>query len=1151
MNQKANHRKNQQEQGEERLPQLAEYLGVVRDLYSQCFELQKAGNHKNMLTVARELAEEICKQVCISEEITSQKNPETNKIFHIQIGRLEKRDVVQADIATHLRVIQAYGNNGAHTRSLEERKRINDENFIAMCLYAVNEVVSWYFNVYRKQSADFIIPLKRPDTERDTKSAKNIILALVIAVYCTFWVLLTFVYKVSSVFSVGIGVVGVIVIAACVAQIYFKLKNSDDISSKSRILLFYFAGTTLLGKATLFIGFTLTLEYNPEVEHDFSGVLQIIFGTPWYINLALAFIAVLMLFYADRLMLPKIGTSKEKQRNNDDTEKLKEEEKAKAPVSPKSKPPVPEVFYKRVQALFNNKAFSRYRLKGYIEEAGYWVGTREDELSKRKLIIKCDYSGKPISEKDILNFLSHLRENKITITDETLKYYVVLDEKCIPHHGIKEHYPAILFKSEDQLLEELVDFKPYLSLLVEKFSKDPLPFSLSKKERTLKETFVPPRFQMESNVKGGSDKKEVLLAKHLDGWQNDGSLNQIALLGDYGMGKSSFFKFYAARLAERRLQGDKNLRIPVLVQLTGRTPRSDPACQGLISEFITKHDLKCSLDTLDLLMKRGKLLFLIDAFDEVDMVGDRDIRMSHFIEIWKLATGNNKFAISGRPSYFLTNAELDEALRIAKPTEFSTGQPKCMRVNLKPFGTKEIRKSFELYFPADEAQKHFNVVEQQSTLRDLAGRPAMMHIIRETITEFSEISKGQIKSAHLLKQYTEHWIIREEVKKRTLLIEAKSRQKFMEELASFLYLENKTQITGTELIEKYLQWFPEEQDRASKTVIREGMNTDLRTCSFLVPTDNNGYKYAHKSFFEYFVASFIIRQIREKGQVLTDYLNRSWPHEISSHVGEIALLYDDLADKILFYAISSKMSWIRKLVLPLLLFRKSLHDSEEEAKSQINLFDQPRLNGLQVLLSKGVDYKWIQSQLFSNRWKRVPNIVSFSNDCLAFLNLTKTELCNTNLSSAKLKGTNFFGINLAGADLGESNLEGANLGEANLKGANLKATNLGGANLESANLVGANFGRAYLRKGKLEKANLEAADLIKADLAGANLEEANLVGANLEGANLEGANLAEANLEGANLAEANLEGANLAGANLEGANLEGANLLRSAGQPDQ
>ncbi len=202
---------------------------------------------------------------------------------------------------------------------------------------------------------------------------------------------------------------------------------------------------------------------------------------------------------------------------------------------------------------------------------------------------------------------------------------------------------------------------------------------------------------------------------------------------------------------------------------------------------------------------------------------------------------------------------------------------------------------------------------------------------------------------------------------------------------------------------------------------------------------------------------------------------------------------------------------------------------------------------------------------------------NFSNENLAEIILTHSNLYHANLS-----GTNFSGATLIDVDLSYVNLSSANLVDTDLRDTNLYHANLSGANLSGADLTntcldGAIFKNVIIdEKTKIHKKYYLISQILNEEVVVVNLSGIDLIGANLDGANLTKADLSnaklhedrvnnasniyqnkilitrlkkailtEANLENANLGRADLRGANLTGANLRGADLTEADLRKA------
>lgn len=81
-------------------------------------------------------------------------------------------------------------------------------------------------------------------------------------------------------------------------------------------------------------------------------------------------------------------------------------------------------------------------------------------------------------------------------------------------------------------------------------------------------------------------------------------------------------------------------------------------------------------------------MILFDGFDEMDLVGNDDIRKQHFKSLWSLVkTGKSKIIITGRPNYFMNQDEMSAALDIQSDTK---ELPYCQRIYLKLFDSQQI-----------------------------------------------------------------------------------------------------------------------------------------------------------------------------------------------------------------------------------------------------------------------------------------------------------------------------------------------------------------------------------------------------------------------------------------------------------------------------
>ncbi|MFS2035534.1 NACHT domain-containing protein [Polaromonas sp. CT11-55] len=123
----------------------------------------------------------------------------------------------------------------------------------------------------------------------------------------------------------------------------------------------------------------------------------------------------------------------------------------------------------------------------------------------------------------------------------------------------------------------------------------------------------------------------------------------LAVLGGYGQGKTSLAEQVAAYAADKYLADPTN-RIPILIRL-GEVVH-ETQLEGLFGkEFTAKHNVsKYHFDTLMHLNQLGRLLIILDGFDEMKHAMSAHDFEANFREFNRLLTGRAKVMLLGRPS---------------------------------------------------------------------------------------------------------------------------------------------------------------------------------------------------------------------------------------------------------------------------------------------------------------------------------------------------------------------------------------------------------------------------------------------------------------------------------------------------------------------
>jgi hypothetical protein len=491
---------------------------------------------------------------------------------------------------------------------------------------------------------------------------------------------------------------------ACVTVFFafawlFSHQNPDASARRRGGLFLIFSGNLFLSKVVAFRSLELSVG-------DFVARCGINANNHWAVDLivdVLCIVAALTMMLIGAWLLKSPLSRILMQINREDTWKEKAEEINTIDDELAQASEVkPVVFWERVRQLFHAKSFGGYTL-GELNEDGCCVGTYNDDLCEQLVVTRCDDGLEPVSKESLEKFLRFCSRFTMTHAEMPRRLFYVVDERTRLSEDMIQSFPEVIFKSEEDLINEVVDFAPYLRELVRDYEKVAIPYSLRDNPLPLAATYVAPNFLV-----NGTAPKDVDLDAFINSWLERRTPEQLALLSDYGMGKSSYLLHLASGLATRCLAGEREVRIPILLRLTGLSPRNDPSSKGLISGFLNAYRLRCTLDAFWLLMKCGRLVFLIDGIDEMDLVGDETARRAHLSELWKLAVGENKLVFVGRPGYFATKVERERALRLSRqPSAELIGRVFCTEISLQPFTDAQIREAFSSYFSRAETSKQF------------------------------------------------------------------------------------------------------------------------------------------------------------------------------------------------------------------------------------------------------------------------------------------------------------------------------------------------------------------------------------------------------------------------------------------------------------
>jgi hypothetical protein len=515
---------------------------------------------------------------------------------------------------------------------------------------------------------------------------------------------------------------------------------------------------------------------------------------------------------------------------------------------------------------FSNPQYKIDLLKDYYPDEKCFISKYGQADERIVVFCTIDYP----NESTIRNFINFAKRQK----KEFSKFIIAIKKHTGIIEIINKYETEIIIRNESEMLFSLIDFTSYKQFIQDQFSNKEITIGSS---YTLKDIYVP--------LKGRNDKEEYpgKIEEYVFKWLRYSNENKhLAILGEYGCGKSVLSLKLTYELLENRTKDD---RIPILVELRGKSPRNLSVIE-ILSTWASNY--RIDVASLMKLHKAGKLLIIFEGFDEMDMIGDREMRLSHFQRIWEFAIPNSKIIITGRPNFFLDDKELKVNLGIDKPYDMSHY---CEAIYLEKFDEEQIKLALR-NIDENTREQVIEILENSgnSNFYDLVSRPAILYLVA-VIWKERKLSqmKDNINSAIVISEFIKYSYSRQSTKKIPFPLTEKEREYFMLGIAvSMLWTTGfSNQINKSNLeniILKLYKNFPIEitasenalqpqrkhlKDRMiDNSLAEETILTDVRSCGILVNdlTRKDYFKFAHKSFLEYQVSLYFVESLlQDKG----------------------------------------------------------------------------------------------------------------------------------------------------------------------------------------------------------------------------------------------------------------------------------------------
>jgi hypothetical protein len=504
---------------------------------------------------------------------------------------------------------------------------------------------------------------------------------------------------------------------------------------------------------------------------------------------------------------------------------------------------------------------------GWHEPPGCWVG-----INRHTGVQEVLYPVHDLDHEELRALLSYI--DRLPRTPEHTEV-VVMTSRLEVSSQIEIDARTIRIESEGSLISHLLDLDDYRNEIQRRVEEQLLPDS----SLTLSAVVVP----SQATIVESQEAQDV--EAYLLNWLDEPGPRQLALLGEYGQGKSTTALMFTYHLLYA--QATPPRRIPLLIELRGASPSgSINSSLGLLGAWAANYDLKPRL--LELLNEAGRLVLIFEGFDELSQVGDPTARFLHFSALWRFRTSRSKLLFTGRPNLFRGRSEMERALGL-KDQSYS-GIAHCDALRLSFFTIDQIKQALRSYSP--EVQKQIcDLASVNRNFHDLVARPSLLHIVA-TLWSQENLSAqvDRLNSAFVMGLFIRNSYRRpgrkQNPKEEFIVLTTLERVYFMHGVAAYMIVNDlPNQIEAYELdhvIDRLIDLLPLAvstsspansgetniplRDRIAQLPYGyEQVRQDVRTNGLLVddPASIGTFKFAHKSFMEYMFAEVVADSIND------------------------------------------------------------------------------------------------------------------------------------------------------------------------------------------------------------------------------------------------------------------------------------------------
>jgi Mrp family chromosome partitioning ATPase len=392
------------------------------------------------------------------------------------------------------------------------------------------------------------------------------------------------------------------------------------------------------------------------------------------------------------------------------------------------------------QDLGGNKVDLVARKRGPFQDEVYWVECKDHQAG---------------TGKDVLEKLEGWTRGEAA-QRQRARGMVVARRFSPQALGYAKDHPALVAVTAEELEARLIDLRPYLSNLRRAFEAS-----------ELARTYVGQRALIES---APQDQEGVALLEHGMAWAAGDGRRLWLLLGDYGTGKSCYFKKLAYELAVKA-EEDPAQPIPIAIDLK-KYPNAISLTSLLQEHLRAESNWHGNPDILLHLLSAGRVVLLLDAFDEMGVAAagrsvEEQFRQLAFVAGDEpIEIRGNRVLITCRTHFFRDQQQVKDTAEGRIGEASASGDSSLGRLarrfdaaidEMLLFKDEQIREYLTLHLGQAHAQDALAFIQQTYDLGRLAPRPVLLELIVKALPKLAA-DRDTVTAADLYRHYTDLWL---------------------------------------------------------------------------------------------------------------------------------------------------------------------------------------------------------------------------------------------------------------------------------------------------------------------------------------------------------------------------------------------------------